>query len=274
MRFDGQPTLSTVSSADGTKIGFWTSGQGPPLVLVHGTTADHASWDLVRPHLQPHFTLHAVDRRGRGASGDHHEYDIVREYEDIAAVVNEVAEASGSRVHLFGHSYGATCALGGAALSPDVRSLMLYEPELGEGARAVSAGLLDRLEASLAEGRREATIEIFYRELLHVTDAEIARLKAVTTWSERVAAARTIPRELRAVDPSTFDARHAARVTVPTLVLLGENSPDFAKADVRAVAAALPDVRTVVIEGQEHIAHYLAADVLASHLVRFAEEHP
>lgn len=272
MRSEGQPTLSTVSSADGTKIGVWTSGQGAPLVLVHGTTADHASWDLVRPSLQPHFTLHAVDRRGRGASGDHRDYDIAREYEDVAAVVNEVAEATGSPVHLFGHSYGATCALGGAAQSRNVRSLMLYEPDLGAG--ALPAGLLVELESLVSEGRREAAIETFYREALQVTDAELGRLKAVSTWPERVAAAHTIPRELRAVDPTTFDARHVSTVAAPTLLLLGANSPAFAKAHVRAVAAALPDVRTVVLEGQEHIAHYLDPDALASHLVRFAQAHP
>jgi pimeloyl-ACP methyl ester carboxylesterase len=31
----------TVISKDGTTIAYWRSGKGPPLVLVHGTTADH-----------------------------------------------------------------------------------------------------------------------------------------------------------------------------------------------------------------------------------------
>jgi pimeloyl-ACP methyl ester carboxylesterase len=36
-------------SRDGTEIAYWTSGKGPPLVLVHGTTADHTRWDPVLP---------------------------------------------------------------------------------------------------------------------------------------------------------------------------------------------------------------------------------
>ena len=40
-----------VTSADGTRIGYWTSGDGPPLVMVHGAMADHATLALVVPLL-------------------------------------------------------------------------------------------------------------------------------------------------------------------------------------------------------------------------------
>ncbi|HZJ07998.1 MAG TPA: alpha/beta fold hydrolase [Nocardioidaceae bacterium] len=59
--------LAKTASRDGTSIGYWRSGQGRPMVLVHGTTADHSRWRTVLPLLQPHATVHAVDRRGRGA---------------------------------------------------------------------------------------------------------------------------------------------------------------------------------------------------------------
>lgn len=31
-----EATVSRVTSRDGTEIGYWTGGQGPPLLLVHG----------------------------------------------------------------------------------------------------------------------------------------------------------------------------------------------------------------------------------------------
>src|SRR5438270_592473 len=83
------------------------TGHGPPLVLVHGTTADHTRWAPLLPVLDELFTVHAVDRRGRGASGDDPDHAIEREFEDVAAVVDAIAEP----VHLLGHSYGAICAL-------------------------------------------------------------------------------------------------------------------------------------------------------------------
>ena len=67
-------------SRDGTDIGYWISGEGPPLLLVHGAFGDHARWDALRPYLEPHFTVHAMDRRGRGASGDAADYAVEREF--------------------------------------------------------------------------------------------------------------------------------------------------------------------------------------------------
>ena len=59
-----------VASTDGTPIAVWRSGDGPPLVLVHGAAADHTRWAPVLPALERQFTVLAIDRRGRGGSGD------------------------------------------------------------------------------------------------------------------------------------------------------------------------------------------------------------
>jgi pimeloyl-ACP methyl ester carboxylesterase len=70
--------METVISRDGTSIAFSRSGVGPPLVLVHGSTADHTRWALVRPELERAFTVFAMDRRGRGGSGDADTYSLER----------------------------------------------------------------------------------------------------------------------------------------------------------------------------------------------------
>ena len=68
-----------------------------------------------------------MDRRGRGASGDGSDYEVTREFEDVAVLVDAVADDSGSAVDLLGHSFGGLCAFGGAALTSNVRRLVLYE---------------------------------------------------------------------------------------------------------------------------------------------------
>ena len=84
-------TGDTVHSRDGTSIAYWRSGAGPPLLLVHGAVADHSTtWRLVLPELEKRFTVYAMDRRGRGGSGDGPAYDLQREAEDVAAVVGAV----------------------------------------------------------------------------------------------------------------------------------------------------------------------------------------
>src|SRR4029453_15360429 len=82
-----EPPMSTVKSEDGTPIACWRSGEGPPMLLVHGSTSDHTRWDVVRPAFAEHFTVYTMDRRGRGQSGDGPRYSVEREFEDVAAVV-------------------------------------------------------------------------------------------------------------------------------------------------------------------------------------------
>lgn len=104
-----------------TSIAYWTTGTGPPLVAVHGTPADHTRWQPLLPYLEPHFTVHAIDRRGRGPSGD------ASDYEDVAAVVDALAAESKGRVSVYGHSHGGIVAFGAATLTANVHTLVLYE---------------------------------------------------------------------------------------------------------------------------------------------------
>lgn len=262
------PAATRAVSRDGTEIAYWTSGVGPPLVLVHGTTADHTRWRPVLPFLEPHATVHAMDRRGRGASGDATDYDVAREYEDVAAVVDAVARSAGSPVDVVGHSFGGVCAFGAAALTANVRRLVLYEgwPAPTPEALAFPPAVMQRMTTLLADGQREAALETFIREIVRMPEEELATYRALPAWQARIAAAHTIVRESRAI---AFHPEDAAKVTVPVLMLVGEDSPDAIKADPEIVAAALPDARIVVLPGQQHIAIDLIPEEFAAHVVEF-----
>ncbi|MCZ7544560.1 MAG: alpha/beta fold hydrolase [Anaerolineae bacterium] len=116
--------MEKVRSQDGTPIAYHRNGEGPPLVLVHGAIASHARWAAITPALAQRYTVYAIDRRGRGESGDAESYAMAREFEDVAAVVDAIGEG----VNLLGHSFGALCALEAALLTPHVRRLIAYEP--------------------------------------------------------------------------------------------------------------------------------------------------
>jgi pimeloyl-ACP methyl ester carboxylesterase len=271
MAHTDEATLTRVASRDGTQIAWWTSGTGPPLVLVHGTPADHTRWRPLLPYLEPHTTVHAIDRRGRDASDDAPAYDLVREYEDVAAVVDAVAAASGAPVDLYGHSHGGIVAFGAATLTPNLGRLVLYEgwPVPNPEVYALPPGLEDRLDALLANGDRDAVVEAVFRGLELVSDADMEAFKAAPSWPGRVAAAHTITREIRAETGARLDPELAARISVPVLLVTGQRSADPSKADIEAVAAALPDARIVVIEGQGHVADVLVPEVFAEHLFAF-----
>lgn len=266
----GETTATHVVSRDGTGIGYVTSGDGPPLVLVHGTSSDHTRWDALRGHLEPHVTVHAMDRRGRGVSGDGPDYAIEREYEDVAAVVDAVAEAAGSAVDVYGHSYGGVYAFGAATLTSNLRRLVLYEgwPTAGPAPFLPPTELVSRLEALLAEGDREAVVEAVARELANMSDEEIAAYRAQPSWPARVAAARTIPREVATVRELSIDPARVGGITAPTLLLIGEHSPDWAS-HAHALAEALQTAQVAVLNGQGHAADALAPEFVAEHVLGF-----
>jgi pimeloyl-ACP methyl ester carboxylesterase len=257
-----------VASDDGTEIGYWTSGEGPPLVLVHGGLGDHSRWDALRPHLESHLTVHAMDRRGRGASGDNSDYSLEREFEDVAAVVEAVAD--NSKVDVYGSSFGGLCGWGAVARTSNIGRLALYEgwPPVNPDVLATPDGFVERMESLLAEGQREAALVTAYRELVRLTDDEIQGIRAQPAWPARVAAVHTIVREEQAFAASSFDPDEAASITVPTLLLVG-SEPSPWQHEVDTVAAELPDSRVSVLEGQGHVADLLAPEVVAEPLLEF-----
>jgi pimeloyl-ACP methyl ester carboxylesterase len=257
-----------VTSEDGTPIAYWRSGKGPPLVLVHGTSADHSRWKPVLPAFEERFTVYAIDRRGRGASGDSEDYAIEREFEDVAAVVDFLGEPA----NLLGHSYGAVCALEAALITQNVRKLVLYEGGTKvTGEQIYPPGSIDRLEALLEAGDRDAVISTMFRDLVGMPQEEVEYLRSLPAWQERVKAAHTVPRELRADEIYLFDPERFGNLGAPTLLLRGSDSPDFQKAADKAVDEALPNSRIVVMLGQGHAAMDTGTDLFTTEVLRFLE---
>ncbi|MGH8894304.1 MAG: alpha/beta fold hydrolase [Actinomycetes bacterium] len=263
-----------VVSPDGTEIAVFVSGEGRPLVVVPGTSSDHTTWRFVLPLLEPHARVHAVDRRGRGGSGDGPTYSLALEHADLAAVIDAAAAATGGPVDVLGHSYGGNVAFGAATLTTNVRRLVLYEgwPVPNVAHRTVAPEAMADLEALLAQDRPETMLETFYRDIVKMSEEEISGIKAAPTWAARVAAAHTVPREVRAFGQQAFDPAWAARITVPVLLLVGGESPDDVKADPEVVAAALPDARIRSLDGQMHMAHLTDPEAFAEHVLSFLRD--
>ena len=215
--------ISHVRSVDGTRIGYRTSGTGPPLVLVHGASADSTVMSLLTPLVEQHYTVHAVDRRGRGVSGDRPVYDITLEYADVAAVVDERARATGQTISLYGHSYGAVCAIGAALLTSSIERLFLYEPGLG-AVLSPQPGVLDQLDDLVAAGQDDAALEHTYRTAVGMSAHDVAAMRRQPTWRARLASLPTISRELRVAAGLQFDSVPYRALGIPSVLLVGERS--------------------------------------------------
>jgi pimeloyl-ACP methyl ester carboxylesterase len=253
-----------VRSRDGTEIAVFTTGDGPPLVLVHGAAADHTTFRAVGPRWASRYTVHAIDRRGRGASGDTLPYAIEREFEDVAAVADAIAADGSGPPAVIGHSYGGRCALGAALLSASITKVVSYEgAPTPPGVSYGDPSLADELATPDEAGRPADVLETFLRRVVGMDDAAIAAYQADPVWPLRVAAAHTIPRELRAEGRSREAGLAAlARVRQPVLQILGgESRPEFAEATA-ALDDRLVDGRVAVIPGARHAAHHTHPDAV------------
>lgn len=255
--------LRHVTSSDGVRIACEVSGEGPPVVLVHGAGSARWSFDAVRPLLEPSFTVIAVDRRGRGDSTDADGYELTREYEDIAAVVRDAGEGA----LLVGHSYGGLVAAGAAGLLDGLPRLALYEPPMG-GVLA-DHGTIDRWQRMIQDGDRDLMMREFFRRVAGYDDDAIDELTRSPLWEARRRVTPTLPRELRAELAHRLDSDALAAITAPTLLLVGTESPGWAVRSTEAHAEALPNAEKRVLEGQGHSANIGAPELLAGELTTF-----
>ena len=245
------------------RIACQVEGERTPLVMVHGAGSGGWSFDLVRPHLQERFTVWTVDRRGRGDSDDATAYAVEREFDDVAAVVRE----AGPGALLFGHSYGGLVAAGAATRLNALPRLALYEPPMG-GVLADEAWTA-RFEANLQAGERDRAMRDFMSDVGGYTDAEIDAMQGTPAWEARLAAAPTVPRELRAEQAYGMADLRLGDLGAPVLLLVGSESPGWARRSTEAYAAAIRGAGVHTLEGQGHGASVSAPGLLASELTGF-----
>ncbi|OJZ75176.1 alpha/beta hydrolase [Mycobacterium paraffinicum] len=238
--------MTTIVSPDGTRIGYESAGAGPPLLLVHGSTGTRARWSPVMPALAQRYTVHAMDRRGRGLSTAEIEpYSLGREAEDVATI----AEALGGNVYVLGHSYGALAVLEAALITPAFRRIMLYEPPIpSPGLDVVSPEGLARI-TKMSDPHE--ILEAFYRETLHLPRSAIKNLADREFSHLADSIGHTAGRELTEARAYRATER-LAKITVPVRMLLGTESPAYFQAATAAVAARIPGATIVALRGQGH----------------------
>jgi pimeloyl-ACP methyl ester carboxylesterase len=260
--------MNTITSMDGTTIAFDRSGDGPPLVLVGGALSDRSAAVSLAEALAPRFSVFAYDRRGRGDSGDTAPYAVQREVEDLAAVV---AEAGGS-AFVFGHSSGAALVLEAAAHGLPVTKLALYEPPfvIDDGHEPLPDDYVERLTELSASGHGGDAVEYFLTSGPGVPPEVIAGMRDEPFWPAMEAMAHTLAYDGEIMGDTMagrpLPADRWASVTVPTLVMDGDQSPEWARNSVAALAEVLPNAERRSLAGQDHGA---ASEVLAPVLVEF-----
>src|SRR5262245_12634225 len=144
-------TKDSVTSKDGTTIGYRQMGHGPGLMLLHGGMKSSQDFMKLGGALSDTFTVYLPDRRGRGLSGpygDH--FSVMREVEDMLAITSKTGASN-----IFALSSGALVALKTALTTPTILKVALYEPPLSINGSAPTSWVV-RYDREIAQGKLAA----------------------------------------------------------------------------------------------------------------------
>ena len=137
----------TVTSADGTTIGFESLGSGDVVIVVGGALRAARDYLPFAEVLARSFTVHVMDRRGRGLSGPQGaDYVMEKECEDLLALQRHTGATA-----VFGHSYGGLVCLEVARQSSAFANVAVYEPGVSVDG-CIPSGWLPRYRAMLLQG--------------------------------------------------------------------------------------------------------------------------
>jgi pimeloyl-ACP methyl ester carboxylesterase len=242
--------MNTAVSADGTTIAFDRFGDGPPVIMTAGAFNTRSATEPLARALEQRFTVLNYDRRGRGDSGDTAPYAVGREIEDIGALIT----AAGGAASLFGYSSGAILALRAAASGLAITQLVVYEPPFrpDDSYPALPADLAGQLTGLVSAGRRGDAVELYQTKAIGIPEDVVAQMRNAPFRPGLEAIAHTLVYDAAICGDLSLPAALIASVTIPALVISGEQSPPSLRAAARAVAGALPSGRLASLPGQTH----------------------
>ena len=277
----------TVTSHDGTRIGYLRQGEGPGVVLVQGAMADvHAYRDLASA-LSTSFKVISAERRGRGLSPRPYDFghDIARDVEDLDAIM-----AATGATTLFGLSSGAVITLEATRTLPRVQRAVVYEPPFYSG--GIDRAGITRLHADIDRGDWAAalidslltagTAPTFLRR----APRQVARLLAyvvLTVDSTKRGPRSTLRDLLPGVrydfhDVAGVDGRidTFAAITRPVLLLSGTKSPRFLRQAIQNLHAILLQSECHEFDGLGHDGPWNSGDpaAVAQEITDFLRRNP
>jgi pimeloyl-ACP methyl ester carboxylesterase len=273
------PDLRTrvATSADGTAVEYLSAGRGPAVIVIPrvlATASDLAAFAMLL--AERYYTVHVVQRRGRGGSGPQGErYGIARECEDIEAV-----RARTGAWLIFGHSFGGLVALRAACGSAAFDAVAAYEPGISVSG-SMPLGWTGRARREMSAGADLEALTTFARGISPGQTGRVPR------WLQRVILRHAVPRaELRqnlallpqALNEYTEAGRLDARfpdyreITAATLMMHGRRGTRHAAA-VAWLAETIPRSETMTFPGLGHAAPEKKPGQIADTVLRFFAAH-
>jgi pimeloyl-ACP methyl ester carboxylesterase len=220
-------------------------GRGPGLVVIPGTTRRAHHYDKMAAALADRYTVHMIDRRGRGASPPlDRDYGLETEVADALEVIDETGSEQ-----VFGHSYGGLVGLH-VALQRDLERLVLYEPGVSLDGSLDLSWLSDYEKIATA---RDYAFFLTTMQFMPRTPVAVPLLWTLLRVNRELREMLpTIVPELRQVAALDSDGSRYADVTTPTLLISGGKSPAYLRDILPTLAAIMPQAKAISIAECDH----------------------
>lgn len=228
------------------QIAFTQSGDGPPLLLIHGSLTHGGIFAPLRPYLASIYRLIMPDLRGYGASQAlPPPYSPQQHAEDLLNLIDSLQL---EQIALFGYSQGGTIAQQFAYRYPErVTRLGLvctYAYNLGTWREWLEARLMLWLLRGLGVARLAQIVTDNADELTPEQKTQFRAIIASTGPSQAIASLQAI---------QTFDSRAwLSAIHCPTVIIAGAQDHAVPLHHAHQLHRGIPNAQLVVIEGAKH----------------------
>jgi len=254
----------SITSKDGTTIGYRQLGHGPSVVVLHGIMESAQSHMQLAEGLADTFTVYLPDRRGRGLSGPQgSDYRLEKEVEDLDALLTKTGAH-----YVFGVSAGAIVCLQAALTLPAIHRVAIFEPPLIID-DSVSTAFVERFDKEMAQGKVVSALvtamkgsqmgppvfNVMPRWLLELltkmmTASEEKKAKADDVTMRMLASTLHSDFQLSVETKGALESFKAIRADV--LLLGGSKSPAYFKVALDALEKVLPHAKRTEFTGLNH----------------------
>ncbi|MBS4200106.1 2-succinyl-6-hydroxy-2,4-cyclohexadiene-1-carboxylate synthase [Bacillus sp. FJAT-49732] len=237
------------------------SGNGEPLILLHGFTGDCSTWNAIKPYLIDSFQVISIDIIGHGKTSsptDVSKYTM----EQVAFQINNIMNhLSLNKAHMIGYSMGGRLALSFALFYPErVNSLVLESASPGLRTNE-ERSLRMQADEQLCQMILQQGIEEFvnYWENIPLFKTQNSILKSVREQIRKQRLSNTpigLVNSLRGMgtgmQPSWWDI--LASIEMPVLLLSGELDPKFCTIS-KEMQILMSNANLIEVRGVGHAIH-------------------
>jgi len=255
-----------VTLINGRSYHYITAGpvDAPALLFLHGYADSWRGAELLIPHLKDHFRIFALDQRGHGQSDADFERFSLNDFTIDA--VDFVHSVIGRPVTLVGHSLGSLVA---QRVASQIRDLVTRLVLIGSADTAGGNPVIIDLKHAVADlGNR-----VPYEFALAFQDSTVAQAIAPEqrdTFAREGARVRPVVWQKVSAALADDDQVIAGRVTVPTLILWGDQDAIFDSHAQRRLQRLLRQSKLTVYPEIGHAPHWEVPETVARDIIAFS----